>query len=377
MKIVYCIAGTCHAGGMERVLSNKANWLVAHGYEVTIVTTDQQGLPPFFSLDNHIHCVDLNIGYEKNNGKSLLNKLWHWPFKQRKHKKMLTRVLMQEKADIVISMFCNEASFLPSVRDNSKKLLEIHFSRFKRLQYGRKGLWRFIDRYRSRQDGKIAQKYDKFVVLTEEDKTYWDNLDNIIVIPNARTFRYEEMPIHREKTVLAVGRYSYQKGFDSLIEAWNKVCQKQKDWTLQIIGNGEWREMMQTQIKAYGIQQRTVLREIPAEQMKEVYASASIFVLSSRYEGLPMVLLEAQAAGLPIVSFACKCGPKDVVHEGEDGYLVEEGNVDALAERLLLLMQDEDLRMRMGKAAYQHSSRFDTDEIMHRWERVFSEMSRS
>ena len=134
MKIVYCIAGTYNSGGMERVLANKANYLVRKGYEVVIVTTDQRGQKPFFSLDQCICCYDLGINYEENNGKSFVNKLIHYPFKQWKHKKRLSALLKELKADIEISMFCNDASLLPSIQDGSRKVLEIHFSRFKRLQ---------------------------------------------------------------------------------------------------------------------------------------------------------------------------------------------------------------------------------------------------
>ena len=112
MKIVYCIAGTYNSGGMERVLANKANYLVSHGYEVVIITTDQREKQSFFELDQRINCCDLRINYEENNGKSFLNKLANYPFKQWKHRKRLTACLKQLKADIVVSMFCNDASFL-------------------------------------------------------------------------------------------------------------------------------------------------------------------------------------------------------------------------------------------------------------------------
>ena len=123
MKIVYCIAGTYNSGGMERVLANKANYLVKQGHEVVIVTTDQRNQRSFFPMDERIRCYDLGVNYEENNGKSFFNKLVHYPFKQRTHKKRLSQLLKELKADIVISMFCNEASLLPAVDDGSKKIL--------------------------------------------------------------------------------------------------------------------------------------------------------------------------------------------------------------------------------------------------------------
>lgn len=366
MKIIYCIAGTYNSGGMERVLANKANWLVRNGYEVAIVTTDQMGRAPFFELDPRIMCYDLGINYEENNGKSFLSKIAHYPFKQWKHKRALAKLLKQLKADVVISMFCNDASILPEIKEGSRKLLEIHFSRFKRLQYGRSGLWKLADNLRSRNDLKVVSKFEKFIVLTEEDKGYWGDLQNIQVIPNARTFTLDKPSALTEKKVIAVGRYCYQKALDRLIDAWNIVCQEVSDWTLHLVGDGEDREDLQKQIDRLGLTDKVVLGKAETD-MKTVYANASLLALSSRYEGLPMVLLEAQAAGLPIVSFECKCGPKDVVEDGLDGILVEEGNVPALAEGILRIIKDDDLRRKMGTAAYQRSDRYSEETVMTQW----------
>lgn len=375
MKIIYCIAGTRHSGGMERVLANKANFLAEHGYDIVIVTTDQCGEPPFFPLDNRIRCIDLNINYEENNGKSIWNKLIHYPVKQIKHKNKLTAVLKREKPDITISMYCNDAFFLPSIHDGSKKILEIHFSRFKRLQYGRKGLWRLADRFRSHEDTRIVKKYNKFVVLTHEDKDYWGDLDNICVIPNARTFTFSNPALLDNKEVIAIGRYSFQKGFDLLIDAWRIVCKKNKDWILRIVGNGEQREELQQKINTYGIEKRIIL-DSSRPDMISVYKKASLFVLSSRYEGLPMVLLEAQSAGLPIVSFTCKCGPKDLIKNGISGFLVPENDVIELSNRILQLIEDKKLRDSMGKAAFINSQKYSMEYIMQQWIDLFRNLIR-
>lgn len=374
MKILYNIAGTCRSGGMERVLANKANWLVQNGYEVVIVTTDQRNEPPFFPLDDKIICYDLGIGYEDNNGKSFINKLVYYPIKQYKHRKRLEALLHKIKPDITISMMCNDVSFLPSIKDGSKKILEIHFSKFKRLQYARRGLWRIADIYRNLQEEKLVRQFDRFVVLTEEDRGYWGDLCNMQVIPNARTYTFEKPATLTNKVVMAVGRYDYQKGFDRLIDAWAIVCSKFVDWKLEIIGDGNLRSDMLKQIASKGLNEQIILKRIPANEMKEAYMNASIFVLSSRYEGLPMVLLEAQAAGLPIVSFACKCGPKDVVKDGIDGYLVEEGDVNALASRLISLMDDEITRKKMGSVAFSSSDKYAEERIMTQWTDLFDNL---
>ena len=362
MKIIYCINGFYRPAGMERALAEKANWLVAHGYDILIVTCEQNGREPAFPLDERIRREDIAIGYEDNNGSSFADKLIHYPAKTIRHKCAITALLKRENADVVVSMFGNEADFLSGIQDGSRKVLEVHFSRFKRLQYGRKGLWAFADRWRSRRDIRTVQRYDRFVVLTEEDKGYWGNRANIRVIPNPRTFTLPEPASLQSHTVLAVGRYTHQKGFDLLLQAWNMI--DTKGWTLRIAGSGEPLENLPA----------NVVTGLSTDIIEE-YRNAAFLVMSSRYEGLPMVLLEAQAAGLPIVSFACKCGPRDVITDGVDGILVPEGDIEGLANGMKRLMTDESLRHDMGAAAFRHSERFDKEKIMMQWEKLFHELS--
>jgi len=373
MKIAYCIAGTRHPGGMERVLANKANWLVAHGYEIFIITTDQCGEKPYFELDNRIKCYDLGINYEENNGKSIWNKLIHYPGRQYRHKKALSQLLKKLRPDVTVSMFCNDASFMTSINDGSAKVLEIHFSRFKRLQYGRKGLWRLADRWRSFSDIKTVRGFDGFVVLTEEDRQYWGTLPNMTVIPNACTFRMTTGYDADSKRAIAVGRLNYQKGFDRLIRAWKQVDRLYPDWRLDIYGDGEVRDSLQALISESGLDGRIVLYP-STHDLSNRYRESSFIVMSSRYEGFPMALIEAQACGLPAISFDCKCGPKDIIDNGKNGFLVKEGDVNALAEAIIKLIKDERLRRDMSREAIKMMSRYDEDVIMAQWVELFNQV---
>ena len=373
MKIVYCIAGTYNSGGMERVLANKANYLAAHGYEVIIITTDQKERKPFFALSPKILCIDLDVNYADNNNKGFLNKVWHYPFKVRKHKQRLTRFLHILQADIVISMFCNDESFITNIRDGSFKLLEIHFSKFKRMQYGRKGIWKLADWWRSKMDEIVVRRFDKFIVLTHEDKDYWGDLPNIEVIENAKN----EWGYHRaaleNKQAIAVGRYDYQKGFERLIAAWRLVYERFPDWKLKIIGDGEARNELEVLVEKYGLGCVIELKKSVPDILQE-YLDASFLVMSSRYEGLPMVLLEAMSVGLPMVAFECKCGPRDLISDGEDGFLVPEGDIQVLAERIMQLIDNPDLRHRMGQVAKIKSERFAECVIMDKWVKLFDNL---
>lgn len=369
MKIIYTIAGLYRPAGMERILTDKANYLAGEGYDITIVTTEQKGRPAAFELDPRIRTVDLGIGYEDNNGGPFISKLLLHPFKQCAHRRKLRKLLMQERPDITVSMFCGDERFLPGIQDGSSKVLEVHFSRFKRLQYGRSGLWALADRMRSRSDYRTVRRFDRFVCLTNEDFGYWGRPENGRVIHNFIDSVPPEPSLLSAKTVLAVGRYMYQKGFERLVEAW-RMLPEGHGWTLRIVGGGPMEDELRKQAAGLSVEIAG-----PSKDMAGEYAGASLLALSSRYEGLPMVLLEAQAWGLPVVSFDCKCGPRDVITDGEDGILVPEGDIKALAEALARVIGDSNLRSRMGAAAREHAARWDKEIIMDRWIDLFEEIS--
>lgn len=372
MHILYNIAGFYRPAGMERVLCDKANWLTSHGHRVTIVTTEQKGRPNAFPLDSRVDLLDLGIGYEDNNGAGLLDKLLRYPIKQWKHKRALKAVLTHKNPDITVSMFCNEVNLVPKMKDGSRKVLEVHFSRFKRLQYGRKGLWAVVDRLRSWNESRLVRQYERFVALTEEDGKNWGLQETLRVIPNPVHFSPEKPSALNDKTVISVGRYTYQKAMDRLLDAWSRINQKD-GWTLRLVGDGEEKPALEQQIRTLGLEGSVVLGRAESD-MAAVYEKASILALSSRYEGLPMALIEAQAFGIPAVAFDCQCGPKEIIADGESGILVPEGDVPALADGLARLMKDRELREKMGQSAFESASRWDMENIMHQWICLFEEI---
>ncbi|MCM1292326.1 MAG: glycosyltransferase family 4 protein [Bacteroides sp.] len=373
MKIIYCIAATYRSGGMERVLANKANWLADHGHEVTIVTTDQQGRPPCFELHPSIATVDLDINYEANNGAGFITKLLQYPIKQRRHRRRLRQVLAEISPDITVSMGDNEAPIVPRLKEGGRKVLEVHFSRFKRLQYNRRGLWALADRWRSHQDLLRARRYDRFVVLTAEDARYWTGVPRIAVVPNAIGFDPIKADPASSRTVLAVGRLTYQKGFDRLIHAWAKASADLPDWRLEIVGSGELLCELQQLADSLDVSHSVTFTSHCAD-MPCKYSRAAMLAMTSRYEGLPMALIEAQSSGLPIVVMDCKCGPHDVVTDGVDGFITAPDDIDATADRLRQLMQSDSLRTEMGRRGLEASRRYRPEAIMRRWADIFTSL---
>lgn len=377
MKLLYCIRATYNPGGMERVLLNKVSYLVEkEGWEVVIVTTDQQGRTPFYPFPQQVKMVDFGINYADDNDKNVLIKITGYLRRRRIHKKMLRKLLHQEHPDIVASLYPSESSFFPDIKDGSKKVLELHFCKFFRLQYRRTGVLGLIDRWRTKQDEKIVRRFDKFVVLTEEDKGYWGDIPNIEVIPNAAklpSHGYSPLTAHR---VIAVGRLDYQKGFDRLVKAWELVQKDGRfsDCSLDIFGQGEWLEMLQQMIKNKGLQSSCSIHE-PTNAIFEEYEKSSLIVMTSNYEGFGMVLVEAMACGVPAIAFDCTCGPRDIIRDGENGLLIKDGDIEGLANAMMRLMGDEALRKKMGAEARKVVDTYSEEKIMAKWVELFTSLA--
>lgn len=377
MKIIYCTHSTYNPGGMERVLLNKVTYLSQlPGWKVAVVTTDQHQRPPFYPFPEKVRMTDLGINYSEDNGKGAWKKITGYLRKRKEHKRKLTALLLKEKPDIVVSLYPSESSFIPDIKDGSKKVLELHYCKFFRLQYGRRGLLGWIDKLRTRQDEQIVRRFDKFVVLTNEDRGYWGNLPNIEVIPNAAMHVSDAYSDVMNKRVIAVGRLDYQKGFDRLIQAWELVQYTGKftDWKLDIFGQGEWREMLQQMIDKAELQ-NTVCLNRPTKQIGEEYVKSDMLVMSSNYEGFPMVMIEAMACGLPVVSFDYKCGPKDIIQPGINGLLVPNGDIQALADAMMKVMEDEAYRKMLSQNARKVVDTYSEQAVMSQWIRLFTSIT--
>lgn len=377
MKIIYCTHSTYNPGGMERVLYNKVKYFSEQmHWDVTVVTTDQHNRLPFYPFPESVRMIDLGINYSEDNVKRTFGKIYGYLKKRRKHRKLLEELLIKEKADIVVSLYPSESSFIPYIKDGSRKVLEIHYCKFFRLQYGRKGLLGAIDKWRTWQDERIVRRFDKFVVLTNEDRGYWGNLPNIEVIPNAAMFvadRYSDVSVKR---VIAVGRLDYQKGFDRLIQAWEIVNKSGKydDWRLDIFGQGDWKDMLQGMIDKKGLNGSAFINK-PTKNIGEEYADSSMLVMSSNYEGFPMVMIEAMACGLPVVAFDFKCGPKDIIRNEENGLIIHNGDIKALADGIMKLMEDTENRKRMSLNARKIVDTYSEKAVMEKWIGLFNNLT--
>lgn len=374
LKIVYVTPALYMAGGVERVLTLKANYFAEHfGYDITIILTEGKDKPLFYPLSEKIKVINLNIGFEELWTCSFAKKIFAYLKKQRQYKKALTNELMHLRPDITISLLRREINFINDIKDGSRKIGELHVNRanYRNFEANDSNFIKnlFAKLWMRSLVSKLKQ-LDRFVVLTEEDKSAWSELHNVCVIPDPLSFTPTQLSPLTEKRVIAVGRYVYQKGFDLLLHAWAKIEQQYPDWQLAIFGDGN-RIPYEQLMKDLGIDSSRCHLYGPTADIQQEYINSSIFAFSSRFEGFGMVLVEAMACGLPVISFACPCGPKDIVKDGEDGLLVENGNVEAFVDSLSQLMRNATLCKSMAIAGKTNVQRFYMEQIAKQWKVIF------
>jgi len=377
MKIVYCTPSLYIPGGVERVLVTKANYFAEHyGYEITIVLTDGKGKPSFYPLSDKINVINLDINFEELWSLSFTKKIPIYLKKQRTYKKALTKLLMQIRPDFTVSLLRREINFLCDIKDGSKKIAEMHVNRSncRNFKEHESNIFKDIfSRFWIHILIRNLRKLDKFVVLTKEDKESWTELNNVINIPNPMPKMPTVFSTTQNKNAIAVGRYVYEKGFDLLLRAWAIVAKRHPDWHLDIYGGGE-RTEYEEMIKTIGISNNCTANG-PESDIYSKYAENSIFVLSSRFEGFGMAILEAMSCGVPVVSFACPCGPSEIIDDGMDGFLARNGDIKDLAEKICKVIENDELRSEMGKRGIKSAEKYKIECIATRWKKLFESLA--
>ena len=374
-KIVYCTPALYMAGGVERVLTLKANYFAEHfGYDITIILTEGEDMPLFYPLSEKVKVVNLNIGFEELWTCSFIKKVFVYLKKQYLFKKLLKQELLRIRPDITISLLRREINFLTSINDGSKKIGELHVNRsnYRNFEQGDANVIKnLFSKFWMNSLVRNLKHLDKFVVLTEEDSRNWTELNNVVVIPDPLTFSSLSISPLSEKRVISVGRYVYQKGFDLLLQSWSIVEKECPDWSLTIIGQGNRLEY-ESLIDELQVDRSRCKLMGPTDNIQDEYMKSSLLVMSSRFEGFGMVLVEAMSCGLPVVAFNCPYGPAKIVTDGVNGFLVNNRDIQLFAGRICQLIESADLRSSMGHAAIASSQRFSVMNVMPQWDALFN-----
>lgn len=360
MRVIYLMDQMYLHGGAEKIVSSKINFLIENfGYEVFLITSGQRGKKNVYPLSSLVNQLDIKINYTQGisffHPINLLKTVQHF-FK-------LKRVFKKIDPDIIVSVSQTpDQFFLPFISKETPKIKEFHSSGINlNLSYLKQKLF------------NLYKLYNTLVLLNKEEEQYY-RFSNTFVIPNfIKNTDDETFTVHsnRKKTIIAAGRIASVKQFDHLILAWEKIADFHKNWFVEIYGDGDDKlagdlnklisERNISNIKLMG--STTILNE----KMK----NASIYAMTSATECFPMVLLEAMANGLPIVSYNCPHGPAAIIEHNKQGYLTETNNISNFAKKLSYLITSDSIRLKMSEASIHKAKQFQDNLVMAQWRKLF------
>ena len=378
MTIVYVMESLVPKGGTERIISEKANYLAEqYKYNVYIITcTQQQDQPNAFQLSSSVHQKKLAIPYYSQYCYKYPKRFFVKLSINKKLKEAIIEAVQQINPDILIGIGHYKADLISSIKCRAKKIIECHEARF----FTQSGMANhqnvlsklFTKFYRKLYFRTIERKADVIVTLTEGDKLLWNKAKRIEVIPNFLNIQVSQISSCHSKRVIAVGRLSWEKGYDRLIDIWELVSRKSPDWQLDIFGEGELEKNLSYKIAKKHINNITI--HPTTNNISYEFSKSSICVMTSYYEGFALVLLEALKHGVPCVAYDCPFGPASIIEDNRCGYLIDNGNINVFAKKLCTLMNDENARKEFSKESIKRSKDFAIDTIMGKWINLFESL---
>ena len=362
MTILYITDAFAVWGGMERVLADKMNYLTEqYGFNVCLVTINQGDHTIPFPLSSRVKHIDLHVRMHQQYAYHGIQRLVKRRLLTSLLKAKLKDLIEKVSPDVIVCVKLDFVGVLNKVRRNIPLVVESH-TLCNAEQFECPG---WLRRLYIRRIKHHIRTVDIVVALTEGDASDWRKYNKqVSVIPNIvhlnETISYCD---HTENRIVFVGRYTKQKDYDSLLRIWSIVYSRHSDWTLDIYSDCE--------IVASGIR---VIK--PVSNILEHYRNSSMLVLTSLFEPFGLVLPEAMSCGLPVVAFDCPYGPADIITDGVDGFLVKNRDINEFADRVCQLIEDKELRMRMGQAAIKSAQRYRADIIMPKWKELFELLCR-
>lgn len=364
MKNLLYITNAIHgSGGLERVLAVKTNYLInQYGYTISIVTLNSENIQPFYNFNNQINFYNINVS--KN--------LFAYGLQYYKGIKKI--IAMVNPHGISVCDDGLKGLLFPMLF--GKKIPVIYERHVSKLIEFKAENTPFYNRLFVKIKFKIMDylggQFHKFILLTKGNCKEW-NLKNIKVIPNPLPFNPIEKSTLKNKKVLAVGKQSYQKGYDRLLKIWKIAAEQFPDWQLEVYGTKNQLLGLEQMAVTLGLQKSVSFLD-PIASIEAKYKEASIYVMSSRYEGFGMVLIEAMSFGIPCISFSCPHGPSDIIINDKNGFLIPDGDTHAFAAKLTELMGNYEKRKSMGAYSKNLVTAYNPKLVSEQWHKLFQSL---
>lgn len=357
MKILYITPDLTNSGGIARVISLKANHFVSvFNYDVHILAANDINIDFFYDFNKKIQWYTI-----PNSKKSLLF-LWNYL-------RLIKKVISEEKPDKII--VCDAVLWVSIpwlINTKIPILFETHVSKFLKKKENQSKIDKFKQKLIHSFKQITLNKFDKVIFETQNGSEEW-SLKNSKVIPNPISFTSQKASNLQSKKAIAATRHSYEKGLDRLLLVWKKVIAKYPDWTLDIYG--QWENDLTYQHMASDLQISSHVNFIaPTKDIQTKYVESSIYLMTSRSEAFGMVLIEAMNCGLPCVAYDCPCGPRAIINDKENGFLIENGNENDFVNTVITLIESENLRIKIGENAKISSQEYDADSVMQIWKNL-------
>lgn len=342
-QIIFLVNDIHFNGGGERVTANMANWFVVKGYDVTILSMSCRLENKTFPINKNVKISYLNVVNSRLISKFIVGyRLWKFI------KKMPPDTLffgIGTYANTLLGLFKSSQFYAIGCEHNAFNSVSLIWKILRKLTYF---------------------KLNSCTVLTSSDINYIKKLNSkSCVIPNSTPFVKETSSLLENKFI-AIGRLSHQKSFDKMIRIFKEFSLNFNEWKLEIYGDGDEKSKLENLITNLNLKDKVSLNKF-SDNIRDVYLNASALLLTSIYEGLPMVLLEAQSYGLPIISYDCDTGPRDVVINGKNGFLIDMDNTSEFIHAMSIIATNINLRKQLGQNAKLDSIRFSEDVIYDQW----------
>jgi glycosyltransferase involved in cell wall biosynthesis len=348
-------------GGIERASVNLANLLQSKGHKVTIVIADKTAVS-FYQIDASISVVWLNLNFGiTEKGNTITRK-----FRLASDILQLRKAFKKLKPDFIIGTeYSLTISSWLAARRLNKKILGWEHHHINWLK--KNTFWSYLFK-------KIYPRLDYVICQNQTEKKLHEAFGcNSLVIPYSLQNISKVRSTLKSKTILTIGWLIKRKGVDLIPAIAEQIFNTHKDWNWKIIGKGEEHDNLQSELNKRNLSMFVSIVDPTSPDIESEYLNSSIFVMTSRFECLPMVLLEATSFGIPCVAFNCPTGPSDIIQNDENGFIVMLEDVSAMSDAIRELIQDENKRIKMGEQAYKSSERYLPEKIYDHWNDIFFE----